>query len=153
MIEYIKEYGVTTIDYELFDNSLYGVNEKLFQLMKYILVKAYLLKIEIILPDDFKILDKEEFKKHISPYTDQNGQVKDYTKEIKLLLKRERIQNRLEKAYTDPEELADNADYQRVKLEPDQIEFLKLYKLKTFITIKVFRSLTQIWKSIIFQKS
>jgi hypothetical protein len=118
-------------DYELFDNSLYGVNEKLFQLMKYILVKAYLLKIEIILPDDFKILDKEEFKKHISPYTDQNGQVKDYTKEIKLLLKRERIQNRLEKAYTDPEELADNADYQRVKLEPDQIEFLKLYKLKT----------------------
>ena len=40
-----------------------SVNENIFNLMKYILVKAYLLKIEIILPDDFKTLDKEEFKK------------------------------------------------------------------------------------------
>ena len=118
-------------DYEIFDNSLYCINENLFKLMKYILVKAYLLKIEIILPDDFKILDKEEFKKHLVPFVDSNGQTKDYTKEIKFLLKRERIQYRLEKAYTDPEELADNADYQRVKLEPEQIEHLKLYKLKT----------------------
>ena len=82
------------------------------------------------MPDDFKILDKEEYKKHLVPFIDSNGQTKDYTKEIKFLLKRERIQNRLEKAYTDPEELADNADYQRVKLEPEQIEHLKLYKLK-----------------------
>ena len=118
-------------DYDIFDNSLYCVNENIFKLMKYILIKAYLLKIEIILPDDFKILDKEEFKKHLVPFIDSNGQSKDYTKEIKFLLKRERIQYRLEKAYTDPEELADNADYQRVKLEQDQIEHLKLYKLKT----------------------
>lgn len=54
-------------DYDIFDNSLYCVNENLFKLMKYILVKAYLLKIEIILPEDFKILDKEEFKKTFSP--------------------------------------------------------------------------------------
>ena len=118
-------------DYDIFDNSLYCVNENIFKLIKYILIKADLLKIEIILPDDFKILDKEEFKKHLVPFIDSNGQSKDYTKEIKFLLKRERIQNRLEKAYTDPEELADNADYQRVKLEPEQIEHLKLYKLKT----------------------
>ena len=118
-------------DYESFDKSLYCVNENLFKLMKYILVKAYLLKIEIILPDDFKILDKEEFKKHLVPFEDSNGQTKDYTKEIKFLLKRERIQNRLEKAYTDPEELAENGDYQRVKLEPEQIEHLKLYKVDT----------------------
>ena len=118
-------------DYEIFDNSLYCVNENIFKLMKYILIKAYLLKIEIILPEDFKILDKEEFKKHLVPFVDSNGQTKDYTKEIKFLLKRERIQNRLEKAYTDPEELAENADYQRVKLEEEQIEHLKLYKLDT----------------------
>ncbi len=124
-------------DYDLFDNSLYLVNENIFKLMKYILIKAYLLKIEIILPDDFKILDKEEFKKHLVPFIDSNGQSKDYTKEIKFLLKRERIQYRLEKAYTDPEELADNADYQRVKLEPEQIEHLKLYKLKTVIIDKM----------------
>ena len=109
-------------DYDLFDKKLYSVNENIFNLMKYILIKAYLLKIEIILPDDFKILDKEEYKRHLIPYTDANGQIKDYTKEIKLLLKRERIQNRLEKAYTDPEELAENDDYQRVKLENEQIE-------------------------------
>ena len=120
-------------DYDLFDKKLYPENENIFNLMKYILIKAYLLKIEIILPDDFKVLDKEEFKKHFLPYIDNNGQTKDYTKEIKLLLKRERIQRRLEKAYTDPEELADNADYQRVKLEEEQIEHLKLYKTKTLI--------------------
>ena len=118
-------------DYDIFDNNLYCINENIFKLIKYILIKAYLLKIEIILPDDFKLLDKEEFKKHLVPFIDPNGQSKDYTKEIKFLLKRERIQYRLEKAYTDPEELADNADYQRVKLEPEQIEHLKLYKLKT----------------------
>ena len=119
-------------DYDIFDNKLYCVNENLFKLMKYILIKAYLLKIEIILPDDFKILDKEEFKKHLVPFVDNTtGVSKDYTKEIKFLLKRERIQYRLEKTYTDPEELADNADYQRVKLEPEQIEHLKLYKLDT----------------------
>ena len=124
-------------DYDLFDKKLYPVNPNLFSLMKYILIKAYLLKIEIILPDDFKILDKEEFKKHLMPYIDSNGQSKDYTKEIKLLLKRERIQRRLEQTYTDPEELADNADYQRVKLEEEQIEHLKLYKNKTVFIDKM----------------
>ena len=71
------------------------------------------------------------------PYIDSNGQSKDYTKEIKLLLKRERIQRRLEQTYTDPEELADNADYQRVKLEEEQIEHLKLYKNKTIFIDKM----------------
>ena len=124
-------------DYDLFDNTLYKVNPNLFNLMKYILIKAYLLKIEIILPDDFKILDKEEYKKHFIPFIDSNGQTKDYTKEIKFLLKRERIQRRLEQTYTDPEELADNADYQRVKLEEEQIEHLKLYKNKTIFIDKM----------------
>ena len=87
-------------DYDIFDNNLYCINENIFKLIKYILIKAYLLKIEIILPDDFKLLDKEEFKKHLVPFIDPNGQSKDYTKEIKFLLKRERIQYRLEKAYT-----------------------------------------------------
>ena len=118
-------------DYDLFDNNLYKVNENLFKIMQYILIKADLLNIDIILPNDFKILDKEEFKKHLVPLIDQNGLAKNYTKEIKTLLKRERIQVRLEKAYTDPEELADNADYQRVKLEEEQLEHLKYYKEKT----------------------
>ena len=118
-------------DYDIFDTNLYHINENIFKLMKYILVKAYLLKIEIILPDDFKILNKEEFKKHLEPFVDSNGTPKDYTKEIKFLLKRERIQRKLEATYTDPEELAENADYQRVKLEPEQIEHLKLYKEDT----------------------
>ena len=124
-------------DFDIFDKNLYPINSNLFKLIKYILIKAYLLKIEIILPDDFKILEKEEFKKHLVPFIDSNGQSKDYTKEIKFLLKRERIQRRLEKAYTDPEELADNADYQRVKLENEQIEHLKLYKNKTIIIDKM----------------
>ena len=118
-------------DYELFDNNLYPVNENLFKIMRFILIKADLLKIDIILPDDFKILNKEEFKKHLEPLIDQNGIAKNYTREIKTLLKREKIQLRLEKAYTDPEELAENADYQRVKLEDEQIEHLKYYKEKT----------------------
>ena len=118
-------------DYELFDNNLYQVNENLFKIMRFILIKADLLGIDIILPDDFKILNKEEFKKHLEPFIDPNGMSKNYTKEIKTLLKRERIQMRLEKAYTDPEELAENADYQRVKLEDEQIEHLKYYKEKT----------------------
>ena len=118
-------------DYELFDNNLYKVNENLFKIMQYILIKADLLKIDIILPTDFKILNKEEFKKHLEPLIDQNGLAKNYSKEIKTLLKRERIQVRLEKAYTDPDELAENADYQRVKLEDEQIEHLKYYKEKT----------------------
>ena len=104
-------------DYELFDNNLYQVNENLFKIMRYLLIKADLLNIDIILPNDFKILNKEEFQKHLVPLIDQNGVAQNYTKEIKLLLKRERIQVRLEGAYTDPDELADNADYQRVKLE------------------------------------
>ena len=124
-------------DYDIFDKKLYPINSNLFKLIKYILIKAYLFKIEIILPDDFKILEKEEFKKHLVPFVDNNGQNKDYTKEIKFLLKRERIQRRLENAYTDPEELADNADYQRVKLENEQIEHLKLYKNKTLIIDKM----------------
>ena len=124
-------------DYDIFDKKLYQINSNLFKLIKYILIKAYLFKIEIILPDDFKILEKEEFKKHLVPFVDNNGQNKDYTKEIKFLLKRERIQRRLENAYTDPEELADNADYQRVKLENEQIEHLKLYKNKTVIIDKM----------------
>lgn len=118
-------------DYTLFDNSKYKVQEKLFQLMKYILVKARLYKIKITLPEDFKILEKNEYQKHTVPYVDQNGYTKNYTKEIKLLLKREAIQRRLEGAYTDEEELNDNADYIRVKLEPEQLETLKLYKEKT----------------------
>ena len=118
-------------DYELFDNNLYPVNENLFKLMRYILIKADLLKIEIILPTDFKILNKEEFKKHLEPLIDQNGIAKNYSNEIKTLLKRERIQLRLEGAYTDPDELADNADYQRVRLEDEQFEHLKFYKEKT----------------------
>ena len=124
-------------DYELFDNNLYKINENLFKAMKYILVKANILNIEIILPKDFKILNKEEFKKHLEPLIDQNGVSQNYTKEMKILLKRERIQNRLENAYTDPEELADNADYQRVKLEPEQIEHLKFYKEKTLTINKM----------------
>ena len=118
-------------DYELFDNNLYQVNENLFKIMRYLLIKADLLNIDIILPNDFKILNKEEFQKHLVPLIDQNGVAQNYTKEIKLLLKRERIQVRLEGAYTDPDELADNADYQRVKLEDEQLELLKYYKEKT----------------------
>ena len=118
-------------DYELFDNNLYKVNENLFKIMRYILIKADLLGIDIILPNDFKILNKEEYKRHLEPLIDQNGVAKNYTKEMKTLLKRERIQVRLEKAYTDPDELAENADYQRVKLEDEQIEHLKFYKEKT----------------------
>ena len=105
--------------------------------MKYILIKAYLLKIEIILPDDYKILEKEEYKKHLIPFVDANGQPKNYTKEIEFLLKRERIKRLLEQAYTHPEELAENADYQRVILENKQIEHLKLYKNKTLIIDKM----------------
>ena len=118
-------------DYELFDKNLYQINENLFKIMRFILIKADLLKIDIIFPNDFKILNKEEFKKHLVPLIDQNGMAKNYTKEMKILLKRERIQIRLENAYTDPEELAENADYQRVKLEDEQIEHLKYYKEKT----------------------
>ena len=118
-------------DYEIFDNNLYPVNPNLFKIIRYILVKADLLGIEIIIPNDFKILNKEEFERHLYPYIDQNGLSKNYTNEIRILLKRERIQLRLEGAYTDPEELNENADYQRVKLEPDQLENLKYYKEKT----------------------
>ena len=114
-------------DYELFDKNLYQINENLFKIMRFILIKADLLKIDIILPNDFKILNKEEFKKHLVSLIDQNGMAKNYTKEMKILLKRERIQVRLENAYTDPEELDENADYQRVKLEDKQIEHLKYY--------------------------
>ena len=115
----------------LFDQKLFRVNERLFKLMKFIIVKAHLNNVEIVLPDDFKILDKEEFKKHLEPMMDSNGFNMNYTKEMKMLLKRERIQRRLEGAYTDPEELEENADYQRAKLEEEQIEHLKLYKEKT----------------------
>jgi hypothetical protein len=52
-------------DYELFDNNLYQVNPNLFKIIRYILIKADLLKIEIIIPSDFKILDKDEFSKHL----------------------------------------------------------------------------------------
>ena len=117
-------------DYELFDNDLYQVHPNLFKIIRYILIKADLLNIEIIIPTDFKILDKEEFSKHLYPMIDQNGVSKNYTNEIRTLLKRERIQLRLEGAYTDPDELAENADYQRVKLEPEQLENLKYYKEK-----------------------
>ena len=118
-------------DFEIFDNNLYQVNKNIFPIIRYILIKAHLLNIEIIIPSDFKILYKEEFNRHLYPYIDQNGLSKNYTNEIRTLLKRERIQLRLEGAYTDPEELAENADYQRVKLEPEQLENLKYYKEKT----------------------
>ena len=120
-------------DYTLFDNSKYKVNEKLFPLMKYILVKAYLNDIKIVLPCDFKILEKGEYLKHLEPMLDSQGFSKDYTKEIKTLLKRERIQRKLEATYTDEDELNENADYVKVKLEEEQIEHLKLYKEKTVI--------------------
>ena len=70
--------------------------------MRYILIKADLLNIEIIIPSDFKILNKEEFERHLYPFIDANGFSKNYTNEIRTLLKRERIQLRLEGAYTDP---------------------------------------------------
>ena len=118
-------------DYEIFDNNLYQVNPNLFKMIRYILIKADLLNIEIIIPSDFKILNKEEFERHLYPFIDPNGLSKNYTNEIRTLLKRERIQLRLEGAYTDPEELNENADYQRVKLDPEQLENLKYYKEKT----------------------
>ena len=75
-------------DYEIFDNNLYQVHPSLFKIIRYILVKADLLNIEIIIPSDFKILDKEEFNRHLYPLIDQNGLSKNYTNEIRTLLKR-----------------------------------------------------------------
>ena len=124
-------------DYELFDNNLYQVHPNLFKIIRYILIKADLLNIQIIIPSDFKILDKDEFNKHLYPFIDQNGMSKNYTNEIRMLLKRERIQLRLEGAYTDPDELAENQDYQRVKLEQEQLENLKYYKEKTLTINKM----------------
>ena len=120
-------------DYTLFDNSLYKVHTKLFKLMKYVLIKAHLNDVKVILPCDFKILNKDEYKKHLEPMYDSQGFTKDYTKEMKLLLKRERIQRQLEATYTDEDELNENADYLKIKLEDDQIEHLKLYKEKTVV--------------------
>ncbi|MCQ2818673.1 MAG: phosphoglycerate kinase [archaeon] len=132
-------------DYTLFDNSKYAVNEKLFPLMKYILVKASLLNIEIFLPEDIKVLEKNEYQKHLVPLI-VDGIEKNYTKEVKVLLKREIIQGNLEEKLKKPtnpgdeeeeNELDDDPDYARVKLEPEQIETLKLYKTET---IKIKRA-------------
>ena len=117
-------------DYTLFDEK-YKIQENLLKLMKYILVRAYLLNIEIILPEDFKILDKEEYQRHLETMYDADGDPIDYTKEIKNLIKRERVQRKLEKTYTDEDELNENADYIRIKLEDEQIEQLVYYKEKT----------------------
>ena len=117
-------------DYTIFDEK-YHVQENLLKLMKYILVRAHLLNIEIILPEDFKILDKEEYQRHLEPMYDADGDLLDYTKEIKQLIKRERVQRKLEKTYTDEDELNENADYIRIKLEDEQIEQLMYYKEKT----------------------
>ena len=113
------------------NNEDYSLKSNLFPLIKYILIKAYINNIEIILPNDFKILEKNEYNLHLEPMIDEQGMEQDYTKEIKLLLKRERVQRKLEITYTDEEELNDNADYIRIKLEDEQIESLKVYKEKT----------------------
>ncbi len=55
-----------------------------------------------------KILEKNEYIRHIEPMLDSQGFAKNYTKEIKTLLKRERIQRKLEATYTDEDELNEN---------------------------------------------
>jgi len=70
------------------------------RLTRFILIQAHLNNIEIVLPEDAYILNKEEFEKFS---TEEN-----YLKKIKTLFKRQKISADLENMFKDAEELNEN---------------------------------------------
>lgn len=120
----------------------FKLNPVFNQLIKFILIRASLNNIEIILPEDGRILKKTEYAKFkeglMIPDPDNYDSYWDYMKYIKILFKMEKKQLEIEAMNLDSDELAENEEYLKNKLNEEQKELLNNYRQKEH-TIK-FRS-------------
>jgi hypothetical protein len=126
--------GLVFVQYlqkEFFVYKELNINPIFYQFIKYILVRAKLNGVEIILPTDIRILPKAECEKL------REGEVNDvditeteYYKFIKDLYRREKRQKRIERNHSE-EELEEHNYYENIKLKEDEAETLKLYRDNT----------------------
>jgi hypothetical protein len=109
----------------------FNVNPLFYQLIKYILVKASLNEIEIILPTDICTLPRVECDKLRESAIDGLTICEsDYYKNVKNLYKRDKRQKRIERNHSE-EELEEHNYYHEIKLKEEEIETLSLYRNNT----------------------
>ena len=98
--------------------------DKFFDVIKFILVKSYLNDIEIVLPEDVRVLPKQEFEKF--------GRDENYLDFIKSLRKRVIKSDDFELKYSaEPEELENDPDYLEIKLSNEEKDILTHYNRKS----------------------
>lgn len=126
---------IQTIQKQYQFDDKYNYSSSFHLLMKFILVKAHLNNIRIILPEDIRILVKTEYDKfnRLLPTEEQDSEDTNYMKYIKTLFKREKIAAELEDRIDDEDELNDNPDYQKNKLDEEQKELLIHYRDQNII--------------------
>ena len=103
------------------------LNPAYFQLMKFILIRASLNGIEIVLPEDIILLHKSEY--------DKFGVIENYMKYIKTLKKRDKIAKDVYAMYAGTDELDQQEDYTKNNLNEEEAVTLEFYK-KDFIEFK-----------------
>lgn len=97
------------------------------QLMKFILIRASLNGIDIVLPEDIILLHKSEYEKF--------AQIENYMKYIKTLKKRDKIAKDIYNLYVGTDELDQQEDYLKNMLNEEEAITLEFYK-KEFIEFK-----------------
>lgn len=99
------------------------LNPDYFQLMKFILVRAYLNNIEIVLPEDIVLLHVSEYEKYST--------IDNYMKYIKTLKKRDKIAKDLYAIYAGTEELDQQEDYMKNVLNEEESKTLEFYQVES----------------------
>ncbi len=99
------------------------LNPDYFQLMKFILVRASLNNIEIVLPEDIFLLHSSEYEKFST--------VENYMKYIKTLKKRDKIAKDLYAIYAGTDELDQQEDYMKNVLNEEEAKTLKFYQVES----------------------
>jgi hypothetical protein len=96
------------------------LNPSYFQLMKFILVRAALNGIEIVLPEDVVLLHESEFEKFSS--------VENYMKQIKTLKKRDKLAKDVYNMYAGTDELEQQEDYTKNVLTEEEAKTLEFFQ-------------------------
>ena len=99
------------------------LNQDYFQLMKFILVRASLNNIDIVLPEDIYLLHNTEYEKFSS--------IDNYMKYIKTLKKRDKIAKDLYAIYAGTDELDQQEDYMKNVLNEEEEKILEFYKTES----------------------
>ena len=127
---------------EYYFGDVIKLNPSYFQLMNFILVRAHLNNIEIVLPEDIVLLHNSEYEKF--------SLEENYMKHVKSLKKRDKIAKHVYDIYKESEELYQQDEYTKNVLNEEEEKTLEYYNpeyikfnsnsyLKTYVQLQDVR--------------